>query len=125
MSKKLFVLAGELSGDMHAAGVLAELLKAMPELNVFGIGGQKLQALGAELLYDTAQMSIMGFVDVLKHSLFLRRVFRDLKEAVRREKPQAAFLIDYPGMNLHYYYLNRIVYYHAYEHLWTQQDHQY
>ncbi len=100
MSKKLFVLAGEVSGDMHAAGVIADLLKARPEIKVFGIGGQKLRALGAELLYDTEQMSIMGFVDVLKHSLFLRRVFRDLKKAVRREKPQAAFLVDYPGMNL-------------------------
>jgi lipid-A-disaccharide synthase len=100
MPKKLFVLAGEPSGDMHAAGVIAELLKAIPELKVFGIGGNKLQALGTELLYDTAQMSIMGFVDVLKHAGFLRRVIRNLKEAVRREKPQAAFLIDYPGMNL-------------------------
>ena len=100
MSKKLFVLAGESSGDMHAAGVIAELMKATPELRVFGIGGQKMRALGAELLYDTAQMSIMGFVDVLKHALFLRRVIRNLKEAVRREKPQAAFLVDYPGMNL-------------------------
>ncbi|MGB7511387.1 MAG: lipid-A-disaccharide synthase [Pelodictyon phaeoclathratiforme] len=100
MSKKLFVLAGELSGDMHAAGVIAELLKARPELKVFGIGGEKLRTLGAELLYDTAQMSIMGFIDVLKHAGFLRRVIRELKEAVRREKPQAAFLVDYPGMNL-------------------------
>ena len=100
MSKKLFVLAGEVSGDMHAARVISELLKARPELKVFGIGGQKLRALGAELFYDTSQMSIMGFVEVLKHSLFLRRVFRDLKDAVRREKPQVAFLVDYPGMNL-------------------------
>ena len=100
MSKKLFVLAGEVSGDMHAAGVIAELLKAKPELEVFGIGGQKLRRLGAELLYDTAQMSFMGFVDVVKHAGFLRRVIRELKEVVRREKPQAAFLIDYPGMNL-------------------------
>lgn len=100
MPIKLFVLAGEVSGDLHAAGVISELLKAVPDVRVFGIGGEKLRTLGAELLYDTAQMSIMGFVDVLKHSLFLRRVFRDLKEAVRREKPQAAFLVDYPGMNL-------------------------
>ncbi|EAT58161.1 lipid-A-disaccharide synthase [Chlorobium ferrooxidans] len=100
MPIKLFVLAGEVSGDLHAAGVISELLKAEPDIRVFGIGGEKLRTLGAELLYDTAQMSIMGFVDVLKHSLFLRRVFRDLKEAVRREKPRAAFLVDYPGMNL-------------------------
>jgi lipid-A-disaccharide synthase len=85
---------------MHAAGVIAELLKARPDIKVFGIGGQKLRKLGADLLYDTAQMSIMGIVDVLKHAAFLRRVIRDLKEAVHREKPFAAFLVDYPGMNL-------------------------
>jgi lipid-A-disaccharide synthase len=100
MSKKLFVLAGEVSGDMHAAGAIAELLKTRPDIGVFGIGGEKLRALGAELMYDTRQMSIMGFVDVLKHSWFLRRVIRELKEAVRREKPAVAFLVDYPGMNL-------------------------
>ena len=100
MQKMLFVLAGEVSGDMHAAGVIAELLKARPDIKVFGIGGQKLRKLGANLLYDTAQMSIMGIVDVLKHAAFLRRVIRDLKEAVHREKPFAAFLVDYPGMNL-------------------------
>ena len=96
----LFVLAGEVSGDMHAAGVIAELLKARSDIRVFGIGGQKLRKLGANLLYDTAQMSIMGLVDVLKHTGFLRRVIRDLKEAVHREKPFAALLVDYPGMNL-------------------------
>ena len=100
MTKKLFVLAGEVSGDMHAAGVIGELLKARPDLSVFGIGGQKLRVLGAELLYDTSQMSIMGFVDVLKHTGFLRRVIRDLKKAIRKEKPFAALLVDYPGMNL-------------------------
>ncbi|MEI8185907.1 MAG: lipid-A-disaccharide synthase [Chlorobiaceae bacterium] len=100
MAKKLFVLAGEVSGDMHAAGVIAELLKARPDVSVFGIGGQKLRALGADLIYDASQTSIMGFLDVLKHTGFLRRVIRDLKEAVRREKPSAAFLVDYPGMNL-------------------------
>ncbi len=100
MPKMLFVLAGEVSGDMHAAGVIAELLNARPDIRVFGIGGEKLRKLGANLLYDTAQMSIMGLVDVLKHTGFLRRVIRDLKEAVHREKPFAALLVDYPGMNL-------------------------
>ena len=95
MAKKLFVLAGEVSGDMHAAGVIAELLKARPDISVFGIGGEKLRALGADLLYDASQTSIMGFLDVLKHTGFLRRVIRDLKEAVSREKPLAAFLVDY------------------------------
>ncbi len=100
MTKKLFVLAGEVSGDMHAADAITELLEARPDIRIFGIGGDRLRALGAELMYDTRQMSIMGFVDVLKHAVFLRRVIRVIKDAVRREKPDAAFLVDYPGLNL-------------------------
>ena len=100
MLKKLFVLAGEVSGDMHAAGAIAELLKVLPDVKIFGIGGQKIKKLGAELLYDTAQMSIMGLVEVIKHARFLRRVIRELKAAVLREKPSVALLVDYPGMNL-------------------------
>ena len=99
--KKLFVLAGEVSGDLHAAGPMRELLASRPGVKVFGVGGRKLAELGAELLYTTDQMSIMGFVEVLKHAPFLRKVIRDLKAAIVREKPDAALLIDYPGMNLH------------------------
>jgi lipid-A-disaccharide synthase len=100
-SGKLFVLAGEVSGDLHAAGVVRTLLEARPDVRVFGVGGPKLRELGAELLYTTEEMSIMGFVEVLRHASFLRKVIADLKKAVLREKPDAALLIDYPGMNLH------------------------
>jgi len=100
-SRSVFVLAGEVSGDLHAAGVIRTLLDARPEVRVFGVGGRKLQELGAELLYTTDQMSIMGFVEVLRHALFLRKVIADLKRAIVREKPAVALLIDYPGMNLH------------------------
>jgi lipid-A-disaccharide synthase len=99
--KKLFVLAGEVSGDLHAAGPVRELLAARPGTKVFGVGGRKLAELGAELLYTTDQMSIMGFVEVLRHASFLHKVIRDLKAAIVRERPDAALLIDYPGMNLH------------------------
>lgn len=100
MSRTLFVLAGEVSGDMHAAGVVAELLRRKPDVRVFGIGGERLRALGADLSFDTRQMSIMGFVDVLRHAGFLRKVISELKRLVRAEKPDAALLVDYPGMNL-------------------------
>jgi lipid-A-disaccharide synthase len=99
--KKLFILAGEVSGDQHAAGPVRELLAARPDTRIFGVGGRNLAALGAELLYTTDQMSIMGFVEVLRHASFLQKVIRDLKAAVMRERPDAALLIDYPGMNLH------------------------
>lgn len=100
MPRKLFVLAGEVSGDMHAAGVVAELLRRKPDIRVFGIGGERLRGLGAELSYDTRQMSIMGFADVLRHAGFLRKVISQTKSLVLKEKPDAALLVDYPGMNL-------------------------
>ncbi|MCF8382558.1 MAG: lipid-A-disaccharide synthase [Chlorobium sp.] len=100
MPKKLFVLAGEVSGDMHAAGVVAGLLGRRPDVRVFGIGGERLRELGAELAYDTRQMSIMGFVDVLRHAGFLKKVIREMKARIREEMPDVALLVDYPGMNL-------------------------
>jgi len=99
--KTLFVLAGEVSGDLHAAGPVGTLLEQAPGTKVFGVGGRKLAELGAELLYTTDEMSIMGFVEVLKQAPFLRKVISELKAAILREKPDAALLVDYPGMNLH------------------------
>ncbi len=101
MQKKLFVLAGEVSGDLHAAGVIGVLRNQYPELDVFGTGGVRLKSLGARLLYDTDDLSVMGFVEVFRQAFFLRRVIRELKDAIIREKPDVALLVDYPAMNLH------------------------
>lgn len=100
MSKKLFVLAGEASGDLHGAGVLKSLKSFEPSLDVFGIGGKHIEAVGARLLYSVEQINFMGFVEIARHYRFLRRVLETVKSAIRREKPDAALLIDYPGMNL-------------------------
>ncbi len=98
--KKLFVLAGEASGDLHASEVVRELLDRCPGVKVFGAGGKKLKEAGAELLYDVDDMSVMGFVEVVGRALFLRKVLRDLERLVSSERPDAALLVDYPGMNL-------------------------
>ncbi len=100
MAKKLFVLAGEASGDLHGAGVLKSLKQIEPSLDVFGIGGKHIQAVGARLLYSVEQINFMGFVEIARHYRFLRRVLETAKSAIRREKPDVALLIDYPGMNL-------------------------
>ncbi|ARM30315.1 lipid-A-disaccharide synthase [Prosthecochloris sp. HL-130-GSB] len=97
---KLFVLAGEVSGDLHASAVIGQLMQRYPGLEVFGTGGERMRQLGARLLYDTRQLSVMGFVEVLRHGLFLRRVVRELKQEIVRQKPDVALLVDYPAMNL-------------------------
>jgi len=100
LPKKLFVLAGETSGDLHA-GLVIESLKALqPEVDVFGVGGEKLKKAGVRLLYETDQINYMGFVEVAKHFFFLKKVISDIKQAIKNEKPDAALLVDYPGMNL-------------------------
>lgn len=98
--KKLFVLAGEVSGDLHASEVVEVVCEECSAVKVFGTGGKRLRALGADLLYDVDDLSVMGFVEVLKQGFFLRKVMSDLKRKISVEKPDAALLVDYPGMNL-------------------------
>jgi lipid-A-disaccharide synthase len=98
--QNLLVIAGEVSGDMHAAHVIADLRKRLPGLNVWGIGGDRMKEQGAELLYHTRDMSVLGLVEVLKRYGFFRRVFHETLRKVDEHKPQAALLIDYPGFNL-------------------------
>lgn len=96
----MLVIAGEVSGDMHAAGVIAALKASGHAVPVWGIGGDRLHAEGVEVLYHVRDMSVLGLVEVLKRYGFFRRVFKDVLREVDRRKPRTALLIDYPGFNL-------------------------
>jgi len=96
----LLVVAGEISGDMHAAHVIATLRRNRPDLRVWGIGGDRLQEQGVELCRHVRDMSVLGIVEVLKRYGFFRKVFRETLRMVDERKPVAALLIDYPGFNL-------------------------
>ncbi|NQY31884.1 MAG: lipid-A-disaccharide synthase, partial [Coraliomargarita sp.] len=63
----LLIIAGEHSGDEHAALLVADLRAKNPDLKVACLGGVELQAAGAQLLYDLTAVSIVGFVEVVKH----------------------------------------------------------
>lgn len=100
MSPSVLVIAGEVSGDLHAGALAAALRSRGADLALWGIGGDRLRAEGAELLYDVRQTAVMGFVEVLRHLGFFRRVFRRILEEVDRRRPAVAILVDYPGFNL-------------------------
>ena len=102
MSHSLLVIAGEISGDMHAARVIRELRERDPDLVCWGIGGDELAAAGVKLRYDLRDMAVLGLWEVLKRYLFFRRVFRDMLNEVERRKPEAVLLVDYPGFNLRF-----------------------
>ncbi len=98
--KKILIIAGEVSGDLHGGN----LVKAMKELDrsiqFFGIGGDNMNANGVELIYHINSISFMGFVEIVKHIPFLRKVKKNILNLVDRSDIDAAILIDYPGFNL-------------------------
>jgi len=100
MKRSILVVAGEVSGDLHAARVVEAFKAKSPETAFWGIGGDDLRAEGVELLQHTEQMSVMGIGEVLKHYRFFKRVFKQVLAEVEKRKPDAALLVDYPGFNL-------------------------
>jgi len=99
--KRLFVIAGEISGDTHAAGVVAELLRRHPGLEIHGLGGPKLRALAGETLEDwTADAAVLGAWEVIKHYAYFRRKFYHSLRRIEALQPDAVVLVDYPGFNL-------------------------
>lgn len=96
------MIAGEASGDLHGAGVVKELRARKPEIEIFGIGGDKMKEAGMKLLYHIREMSFMGFVEVLKHLPLIRSVEKTLERLLELKKPDVVVLIDYPGFNLRF-----------------------
>ena len=100
MSKNLLVIAGEASGDMHGADVIRELKTRMPDVTLWGLGGDALRAEGVETIHDIREMDVMGFVEVIRRYPFFKRIFNDVVREAERRRPDAVLLIDYPGFNL-------------------------
>jgi lipid-A-disaccharide synthase len=97
---ELLVVAGEASGDLHAADVLVELRRRRPELRAFGMGGRRLAEAGLERLFDASEISVMGIAEVLPRLPRIWRVFRALVRAAEQRRPAGALLVDVPDFNL-------------------------
>jgi lipid-A-disaccharide synthase len=95
-------IAGEASGDAHAAELIKALRSQAPEAKVFGAGGAKMQAAGMELLLDLTEHAVVGLVEVLKNYAKFRRIFWDLVHVAERRRPDAVVLVDFPGFNLRF-----------------------
>ncbi len=100
--KSLMFIAGEASGDAHAAEVIKSLLAQAPELEIFGAGGPKMKAAGMDLLLDLTEHAVVGLVEVLKNYNKFRRIFWDLVHEAENRKPDAVVLVDFPGFNLRF-----------------------
>jgi lipid-A-disaccharide synthase len=95
----LFV-AGEASGDLHAAGVARALRERNAPYRLVGIGGDEMRDAGVELIQHAEQLAVMGFVEVLRHVPKHWALLRELKQRIRSGNTALVILIDYPGFNM-------------------------
>ena len=97
---KYFLIAGEASGDMHAATLMTKIKHREPEADFVGFGGDKMEQAGCRMIRHIRHMAFMGFAAVISHWKEVRENFRIAHTALLEEKPDVLILIDYPSFNL-------------------------
>lgn len=95
-----FIIAGEASGDIHAAALIEQIKLRDPQALFTGLGGDQMAAAGCRLHQHIRRMAFMGFAAVLANLGQVRRNFRIAKEALLADQPDTLILIDYPSFNL-------------------------
>ena len=100
MAKKLYIIAGEASGDLHGANLIKAMLKEDPSLEIRAWGGDKMEAAGAEIVKHYRDLAFMGFTEVLLNLKTIMRNLKFCKEDIAAFNPDALILIDYPGFNM-------------------------
>ena len=98
--KKVLIIAGEASGDLHGANLVRELKQQDPSLEVFGVGSRRMRDAGVTLLADAAEISVVGATEVLTHLGAIYHVYATLRQFLREERPDLVVLIDFPDFNI-------------------------
>lgn len=99
--KRIMIVAGEASGDLHGSNLVKEALHINPNLSFFGIGGREMQKAGVSILVDASVMAVVGLVEVISHSRVIFNAYSTLKKILKSDPPDLLVLIDYPDFNLH------------------------
>ncbi len=100
VGKKVWIIAGEESGDLYGAELTRMLHAAAPDLIVQGMGGNHMRGAGVEILIDSTELGVVGIVEVLKNISLFYKLLNDLTAMALVQKPNVVVLIDYPGFNL-------------------------
>lgn len=97
---RIAIVAGEASGDLLGAGLIAELRRRWPDAEFAGIGGDGMRAAGLDAWYDAGELAVMGLTEVLRHLPRLLKLRRDLRTRLLAWKPDVFIGIDAPDFNL-------------------------
>jgi len=96
----VMMLAGEASGDAHAAEVVERLRELEPAIRVSGMGSERMKAAGVEVFFDSASIAVVGIVEVLRHWGEIKQAMNIVKNRMEQQRPDLLVLVDYPEFNL-------------------------
>jgi lipid-A-disaccharide synthase len=99
-SKKILLVAGEVSGDLHGSHLVEAIQHIDPQIQFFGVGGEGLKRVGMRLLHHSQSLSVVGITEVFVKLRSILKALRTLKRSLEREKPDLIILIDFPDFNL-------------------------
>lgn len=98
--KRILIVAGEASGDLHGAALAQELRLLRPDLILEGMGGERMQEAGVVLACHAASVSVVGVWEVVKRFGDVAKAFLTLRRILLETPPDLLILIDYPDFNL-------------------------
>ena len=97
---KFYVIAGESSGDAHAAVLMSEMLALAPDIEFYGAGGPKMREVGGSHIFEWTQEAVLGLWDVMMKYPYFRGQFYRMYHEIVELAPSAVIFVDYPGFNL-------------------------
>jgi lipid-A-disaccharide synthase len=98
--REVLIIAGEASGDLHAAGLANALKRLRPDLTLAGVGGARMEQAGVALLERAERIAVMGFVEVIRHVPRHYALLSQLKRRLKSGSVALLVVIDYPGFNM-------------------------
>lgn len=98
-SPRIFLSAGEASGDYYGAQILTELRTRMPQLTCFGLGGTEMANAGLDRIVRAEDVAHMGITEVIRHMPRIYGEYRRLVASIKKRRPDVAILIDFPDVN--------------------------
>ena len=96
---RVFISAGEPSGDLHGANLISALKQAQPGIEIVGFGGDRMAAAGCRIVYPLCDLALIGIVPVLASLPTFARIIGLARESFRQHRPDALVMIDYPGFH--------------------------
>lgn len=98
--EKVFIVAGEASGDVYAGRLVLALKNIRPDVEILGVGGDSLSSAGGKVIVHINELSTFGIAEVFAKLPKLALIFLKVLEAIRKEEPKVVVMIDYPDFNL-------------------------